>query len=113
MRRLLCLASCLLIACGCERAEDRQAPADRPDGLPASGARVTVTIAHPDTSGDWTQPAKDYSNSRFSTLDQITAGTVKRLGVKLTFSTGVNAGHEAAPLIANGTMYLVTPWPNI
>src|SRR4029079_14413269 len=38
---------------------------------------------------------------------------VKQLGVRLTFSTGVNAGHEAAPLVVNNTMYVVTPWPNI
>ena len=26
-----------------------------------------------------------------------------------TFSTGVNKGQEAAPLIVGGTMYIVTP----
>jgi PQQ-dependent dehydrogenase (methanol/ethanol family) len=32
--------------------------------------------------------------------------------VKFTFSTGAVAGHEAAPLVVNNTMYIVTPWPN-
>jgi PQQ-dependent dehydrogenase (methanol/ethanol family) len=30
-----------------------------------------------------------------------------------TFSTGVLAGHEGQPLVANGVMYVVTPWPNV
>ena len=67
----------------------------------------------PDESGDWIRAAKDFSSTRFSQLDQITADTVKQLGVKVTFSTGVVAGHEAAPLVADGTMYIVTPWPNV
>ena len=33
--------------------------------------------------------------------------------MRVTFSTGVNAGHEAAPLIVNNAMYIVTPWPNV
>jgi PQQ-dependent dehydrogenase (methanol/ethanol family) len=38
---------------------------------------------------------------------------VKQLGVRFTFSTGVVRGHEAAPLVVNGTMYIVTPYPNL
>src|SRR5437868_12695246 len=33
--------------------------------------------------------------------------------VAWTFSTGINRGHEAAPLVVNNTMYIVTPYPNI
>lgn len=29
-----------------------------------------------------------------------------------SFSTGVSRGHEAAPLVVDNTMYIVTPWPN-
>jgi PQQ-dependent dehydrogenase (methanol/ethanol family) len=35
------------------------------------------------------------------------------MGVAWTFSTGMLAGHEAAPLVVGSTMYVVTPWPNI
>ncbi|MBV8903910.1 MAG: methanol/ethanol family PQQ-dependent dehydrogenase, partial [Acidobacteriia bacterium] len=57
-------------------------------------------------------PAKNYASTRFSTLDQITASNVKNLKLAWTFSTGLTRGHEAAPLIVNNTMYIVTPWPN-
>jgi glucose dehydrogenase len=57
--------------------------------------------------------AKDYANTRYSTLDQITKGNVGKLQVAWTFSTGTTRGHEAAPLVVGDTMYVVTPYPNI
>jgi PQQ-dependent dehydrogenase (methanol/ethanol family) len=62
--------------------------------------------------GQWVMPAKNYASTRFSTLDQINRQTAKNLHLAWTFSTGLNHGHEAAPLIVNNTMYIVTPWPN-
>jgi PQQ-dependent dehydrogenase (methanol/ethanol family) len=58
-------------------------------------------------------PAKDYANTRYSGLTDITTETVKQLKPAWTFSTGVNRGQEAAPLVVNNTMYIVTPYPNI
>ena len=58
------------------------------------------------------RPAKDYASTRYSTLDQITTSNVKNLKLALTFSTGMTRGHEAAPLVVNNTMYIVTPFPN-
>jgi PQQ-dependent dehydrogenase (methanol/ethanol family) len=57
-------------------------------------------------------PAKDLASTRFSSLDEINAGNVGQLKVAWTFSTGLTSGHEAAPLVVNGTMYLVMPFPN-
>lgn len=62
--------------------------------------------------GQWIRPAKDYASTRYSTLDQINQSTVKNLKVAWTFSTGMDRGHEAAPLYVNGTLYIITPWPN-
>lgn len=69
--------------------------------------------AAPELSTDWTRPAKDYASTRFSDLNQITTESVRQLGVRGTFSTGVLKGHEAAPLVVGNTMYIVTPFPNI
>ena len=57
--------------------------------------------------------AKDYANTRYSGLSEITAGNVASLKPAWTFSTGVLRGQEAAPLVVNGTMYVVTPYPNL
>ncbi|HEX3865575.1 MAG TPA: methanol/ethanol family PQQ-dependent dehydrogenase [Gemmatimonadaceae bacterium] len=63
--------------------------------------------------GQWVRPAKDYASTRFSGLTEINAGNVRGLKVIATFSTGVVRGHEAAPIVAGSTMYIVTPFPNI
>jgi len=57
-------------------------------------------------------PSRDYANTRFSALDQINAGNVKDLRLAWSFSTGEVRGHEGAPLVVGGTMYLVAPFPN-
>ncbi len=62
--------------------------------------------------GQWIRPAKDYASTRYSSLDQITTSNVKNLKLAFTFSTGMTRGHEAAPLVVNNTMYIVTPFPN-
>src|SRR5215218_4969070 len=65
------------------------------------------------TEGEWRMPGKNYSLTRFSALDQITTSSVTNLKVAWTFSTGVNRGHEEAPLVVSNTMYVITPYPNI
>ena len=62
--------------------------------------------------GQWTRPAKDFASSRFSTLDQINSLNAAQLKLAFTFSTGTTRGLEAAPIVVNNTMYIVTPWPN-
>jgi PQQ-dependent dehydrogenase (methanol/ethanol family) len=75
--------------------------------LPAS-----AQIQNQPDDGQWVMAPKNYASTRFSTLDQINTGNVANLKAAWTFSTGVTRGHEAAPLIVNNTMYIVTPWPN-
>ena len=58
-------------------------------------------------------PAKDYASTRYSALADITTSNAGTLKLALTFSTGVLRGHEAAPIVVGGTMYIVTPYPNV
>ena len=60
----------------------------------------------------WTLQTGDYSNQRYSKLDQITRDNVKTLKVAWTFSTGVLRGHEGAPLVVGSVMFVHTPFPN-
>ncbi|RWH47243.1 MAG: PQQ-dependent dehydrogenase, methanol/ethanol family [Mesorhizobium sp.] len=89
-----------------------------PDLMAASESPSTPAIsppasAAPPDDGQWTMPAKNYASTRYSELAEINAGNVKNLQVAFTFSTGVNKGQEAAPLVVGSTMYIVTPFPNI
>jgi PQQ-dependent dehydrogenase (methanol/ethanol family) len=61
----------------------------------------------------WVMAAKNYASTRFSTLAEINTDTVKSLRVAWTFTTGILRGHEAAPLVVNDMLYVVTPYPNI
>ena len=46
----------------------------------------------------WVMPGKDYAQTRFSRLNQITAANAGKLQVAWTFSVGSNHGQEAAPI---------------
>src|ERR1700745_1769054 len=81
-------------------------------GLCASCAFAAAAPAG-SNDGDWPMAARDYANTRFSPLADVNAGNVANLKLALTFSTGVLRGHEAAPVVVNGTMYVVTPYPNV
>jgi PQQ-dependent dehydrogenase (methanol/ethanol family) len=76
-------------------------------------APTVPAAAAPPEDGQWTMPAKNYAATRYSGLDEINGGNVKRLQVAFTFSTGTDHGQEAAPIVAENTMYIVTPYPNI
>jgi len=83
-------------------------------GSPSGAVPAAAAASAPDTNEThWVIPAKDYASTRFSALDQINPGNVAQLKLAFTFSTGVNRGHEAAPLVVDNTMYIVTPFPNI
>jgi lanthanide-dependent methanol dehydrogenase len=77
----------------------------------ATASEELVRMSQDDSQ--WIMPAKNYSSTRFSGLDQVNAGNVADLAVDWTFSTGTTAGFEAAPLVIGDTMYIVTPWPNV
>ena len=79
--------------------------AAQPPTAPASAA--------PSDDGQWTMPAKSYAATRYSALDEINGANVINLQVAFAFSTGVDHGQEAAPIVANNTMFIVTPYPNI
>ena len=75
-----------------------------------SGA--TADFAGAGRPGEWTSQARDFANTRYSPLDQITPENVGKLKLAWTFSDGTQYGHEGAPLVVGDTMYLVAPFPN-
>ena len=80
--------------------------------LAPAGARGSAAYGDTADDGQWTMPAKNYASTRYSSLAEITPANIAGLKVVSTFSTGVLRGHEAAPLVVNNTMYIVTPFPN-
>lgn len=110
--RLRCLGLVVLggisfLLCGCH--------AKTPSVQPSPGEKGSL---HPysgpleQDDGQWMRATKDYANTRYSSLDQVNTRNVSQLKLAWTFSTGVEKGQEAAPLVVNNTMYVVAPWPN-
>lgn len=96
------------VACS-EKAKSGAGRAER-----TTAAQVPVsTFPHPKEDGQWTMPAKDPGNSRYSGLNQITRDNVGKLRKIWSRSTGLKKGHESAPLVIGDTLYLVTPLPNV
>src|SRR5215218_9807738 len=71
-----------------------------------------LALAQAPDDGQWAMPAKDHAATRFSALDQINAGNAGQLKLAFSMPTGVVRGHEAATIVADNTMYIVTPYPN-
>ena len=81
--------------------------------LPGGNHAIAAPAAAPADDGSWTMPGKNFAATRFSALNQITPANVSKLALSFTFSTATTKGYEAPPLVMNGTMYLITPYPNI
>jgi lanthanide-dependent methanol dehydrogenase len=79
----------------------------------SAAALLAAGPLYAQSANDWAMPAKDFANTRYSTLNQINADNVGKLQVAWTFSTGVLRGHEGAPLVIGDVMYVHTPFPNI
>jgi PQQ-dependent dehydrogenase (methanol/ethanol family) len=104
-------ATAVLAACNKNPGASSTAPqhyaqiAGGPHAIPAAAAS-------PADDGNWVMPGKDYASTRFSALNQITPANASKLSLAFTFSTGTTKGFEAPPLVVNGTMYVITPFPN-
>jgi PQQ-dependent dehydrogenase (methanol/ethanol family) len=103
------LASLFATACGPSegRSIAAAAPQQRPPHVPAPPAAATGQ-----QDGNWVRPAGDFASTRYTPLADITPDRVGGLTVHATLATGNARGHEAAPLVVGGTMYVVTPYPN-
>lgn len=99
----------LLAACVVAGAQNKPAPGMTTD-IP--GALPNIHLVSPVADGQWTMPAGDYGNTRYSPLDQINTGNVHNLHVVGAISTGIPHGHEGQPLVIGDTLYIVTPFPN-
>lgn len=77
-----------------------------------AGSLPGVHLIAPVADGEWTMPAGDYGNTRYTPLNGINTHNVQNLHVVATTSTGIPHGHEGQPLVVGGTLYMVTPFPN-
>jgi PQQ-dependent dehydrogenase (methanol/ethanol family) len=79
---------------------------------PGAGRVTAPAAAAPADDGQWVMPAKNYAATRYSAMAEIQPGNVRNLREVFSFSLGVTKGEEAAPLVVNNVMYVVTAYPN-
>ena len=58
---------------------------------------------------NWLMYRRTYNGWGYSPLDQITSQNVADLTPVWSFSTGVREGHQAPPIVNEGTMFVTTP----
>jgi alcohol dehydrogenase (cytochrome c) len=113
--RTLIVVSFLSGLLGCSGKKPSEEVAQKPASpaiTPVAGRSNGGAIAAQPEDGQWVMPAKNFASTRFSGLREITADNVRNLRLAWTFETGILRGQESAPLVVNGTMYIVTPFPN-
>ena len=77
---------------------------------------VTETIddsalrAADETPGDWLSYGRNYSEDRYSPLDQINKNNLDQLGLAWSLELDSNRGIQATPIVVDGIMYFTGPW---
>jgi PQQ-dependent dehydrogenase (methanol/ethanol family) len=108
----IAIAALALASAACQRNTSSPGIGGTQSNAFVAGAKGGFDPAPGGSDGEWTSQARDYANSRFSPLTQINRGNVGRLKVAWSFSDGTLYGHEGAPLVKDGIMYTVSPFPD-
>ena len=74
---------------------------------------VTAARLENPEPGNWLMIRGNYKGWSYSSLDQINTSNVKSLVPVWSFSTGVDSGHEAPPIVNNGVMFVTTPYSQV
>ena len=106
MRTLLVAG--ILVATGLTQQPAPPVQAPMPEILKNYSAVTEERLRTP-ADGDWLMIRRSYDGWGYSPLDQITPANVSRLQPAWVFATGVSSGHEAAPVVNNGVMFVSTP----
>jgi alcohol dehydrogenase (cytochrome c) len=92
-------------------AQDSQQDGKKTDGLkPVTSMRL---LKGTDDSSGWLMYGGNYQNWRFSPLKDINRQNVKKLQAAWIFQTGIPGQLEAAPIVADGILYLTSSYSHL
>jgi quinohemoprotein ethanol dehydrogenase len=69
-----------------------------------------AAIASDRNDGEWLSYGRNYSEQRFSPLDQVSKETVNRLGLEWSLDLADARSLVGTPLAVDGTLYFTTSW---
>ncbi len=105
IRRSLGTLGSLALLCGALVAGP--AAAQSSGASKVDGAFIEANRAH---TKDWPSYGLDYSETRFSKLNQVNATNVKKLGLVWAYDLDSTRGVEATPIVVDGVMYVSAAW---
>jgi len=97
--------SLLLASPGGPRHAAVQAQGMMPDG--------PALLAAAGNAREWLMYGHDYTNDRYSALDQINTSNVSQLVPRWIFQTGIVASFETTPVVSDGVMYITTAYNHL
>jgi glucose dehydrogenase len=87
--------------------------ATTPQAIPLSArsTRTADTMADP---GQWPAYGRDYSEQRYSPLDQVNADNIDQLDLAWYADLDEKGGaYETTPVVADGRVYVSAPWSKV
>jgi alcohol dehydrogenase (cytochrome c) len=90
-----------------------QPPSPAPPAVLQQYPAVSAERLERPADGEWLMVRRTYDGWGYSPLDQINTANVSRLQPIWTLSTGMNNGHEAAPLVNGGVMFVSTSYNQV
>jgi quinohemoprotein ethanol dehydrogenase len=100
---LTAAAAAMLAACGPSGGSGTEAQVD--------AARLAA--AETDSGDNWMNYGRTYSEQRHSPLDQVNLQTVGQLGLAWFADFDTDRGHQATPVVVDGTLYTTTSWSKV
>jgi PQQ-dependent dehydrogenase (methanol/ethanol family) len=82
--------------------------------IPTAAIPQTTSMAGSTDAGSaWQTYGHDYTNQRYSPLNQITPANAASLVPAFVFQTGVAAAFETTPIVSGGKMYITTAYDHV
>ncbi|MHA7900472.1 MAG: PQQ-dependent dehydrogenase, methanol/ethanol family [Henriciella sp.] len=111
------MAAALLLTLGVWGCSQTEPKTDAPE--PGSVEHIAAVTAAVDdealraadaNQGNWLTYGRNYSEDRYSELDQITPENLNELGIAWTLGLNSTRGIQSTPIVVDGIMYFTGPW---
>jgi PQQ-dependent dehydrogenase (methanol/ethanol family) len=97
----------------CSDAGDTAVSTQETASQPAATASTQSTTTL-DVDGQWPSYGRDYSEQRYSPLDQVNADNISELGLAWFADLAERGGsYETTPVVADGRIYVSAPWSKV
>ena len=76
-------------------------------------AVTTERLINAQQDSGWLMYRRNYESTGYAPFDQINTGNVAKLKVAFDYESGLDQGHEAAPVVNGNWMFVTTPMDHV